>query len=620
MVISLLCENEEVQWVSSGSESTELSKNCHISSVMLSPSPSEKRDVKAIFMKQVKLLIGVVFITFSLSLGFAADSEANETQANSDDGGIAYMRGKELLLRGEFEKALPFLEQARSADPKSPLVNSQLAETYLRINQPEKAEQFGKQAVELEPSNTDYRNTLAGIYASLKKYDEAKEQYKKISELDPTNAKAPLLIGILDAEGGKVLEGIETLSRVIEQNPENVMALFYRARMYIEQDNVEKAKADLDKALALKPSFVEAGSALGLIYEKLNDNEQAIKVYSRIQGEGSYKKRLAQLYLQNGQTDKALQELLEYEKGEPDDYTARVKIGLIYFEKKNLSSARKVFEGILKEESGAENVRFYLAWVLEEMKQFNDSLKEFRKVTKDSTLYKESALHIGFILKEQKKYDEGLKFSKKLMESDPEEESYYDMHAAFFEAKKEYSKSLAVIDKGLKAFPKSEKLLYFKGVLLEKTGDKPGAISSMKQIINLNPENYHALNFVAYLFADLGENLDEAETYVRKAMSLKPNDGFIEDSLGWILFKKGKLKDAQEVLERAAALQPDEAIILEHLGDVYEKQKEYAKAKEFYKKAAELAQNKDKEMVKKVQKKIGTLVEERVPTAQKNSP
>jgi tetratricopeptide (TPR) repeat protein len=87
--------------------------------------------------------------------------------------------------------------------------------------------------------------------------------------------------------------------------------------------------------------------------------------------------------------------------------------------------------------------------------------------------------------------------------------------------------------------------------------------------------------------------------------------------LGWILFKKGKLKESQETLEQAAALQPDEAIIVEHLGDVYEKQKEYAKAKEFYKKAAELASSKDKEMARKVQKKLASLADERMPSGQK---
>lgn len=586
---------------------------------------ADKIYVKSISRKTIRLMALLLTLAINISSTSRAERTEQDTEKGQEDSGVSYIRGKELLLKGEFEQALPFLEQACKADPKSSLVNSQLAETYLRLNQIEKAEEFGKKAVELEPGNADYRSTLAGIYASLKKYDEAKDQYKKIIELDPSNTKAPLLIGILEAEKGQLVEGIETLSRILEENPENIMALFYRAKMHIEQDNVEKAKADLDKALTLKPNFVEAGTALGIIHEKLSNTEEAIKVYSRIQGTGSFKKRLAQLYLQSNQIDKALNELLEYQKAEPDDYTARVKIGLIYFEKKDLINARKVFEGILKEEPTADNVRFYLAWVLEEAKELNLALTEFKKVKSDSTLFKESSLHIGFILKEQKKFDEGLKFSKKLIDSNANEEEYFDMHASFLEAKREFAKSLQVVENALVMFPKSEKLAYFKGVLQEKNGNLAGAIATMKSLVSMNPNNYHALNFVAYLYAESGENLEEAESLVKKAMSLKPNDGFIEDTLGWVLFKKGNIKESQQALERAVALQPEEAIIIEHLGDVYERQKEYSKAKEFYKKAVQLAAKKDKDLVRKVEKKIASLSkgvadlpnEKRLPSAQK---
>jgi len=581
-------------------------------------------------MKLKKLNYAALVLTLFLVMTVkpaAANSSAkpsSDSAQNDMDASRAYILGKELVLKGEFEQAVAYFEQAHRADPTNPIVNAQLAEVHLRLRNIEKAEEYAKRAVEGEPNNSDFRNTLAGIYAGLKKYDEAKEQYLKVQELDPGNGKAPLLIGILEAERGRLSEGIDVLSGLIQQNPENTMALFYRARMYIEQDNVEKAKADLDKALALRPSFSEAGEALGLIHEKNNNSEEAIKAYSRIQGSGSFKKRLAQLYLQKGESEKALQELLEYEKSEPDDYTARVKIGLIYFEKKDLKAAEKVFEKVLKEEPSSDSVRFYYAWVLEESSKLKEALKEFKKVQSDSALYKEACLHVGFILKQQKKFDEGLKFSSQMLDKEPSVEEFYDMKAGFFEAKKEYKQSLAVLDSGLAKFPKSEKLLYFKGMILGEMGDKKGAVKTVKEIFQLNPSNYHALNFVGYTYAELGENLVEAEELVRKAMSLKPNDGFIEDSLGWILFKQGKYKESEEALERAAALQPQEAVIFEHLGELYEKQNNFAKAREFYKKVVELASSKDKEMLKRAQSKIASFPrdnakpssEKRLPTAQ----
>ena len=210
------------------------------------------------------------------------------------------------------------------------------------------------------------------------------------------------------------------------------------------------------------------------------------------------------------------------------------------------------------------------------------------------------------------------------MEKEPGVEEFHDLYASFLESKKQYAKALDVLKKAIEKFPKSEKLIYFKGVLHERMGDKAAAIATIRTIFSMNSQNYHALNFVGYLYAEQGENLAEAEELVRKAIQLKPNDGFIEDSLGWILFKQGKLKESQEALERAAALQPDEAIICQHLGELHENLKDYAKAREFYQKAMSLALGKDKEIFSKVEKKLATLPksssektpDKRVPTAQ----
>ena len=149
-----------------------------------------------------------VFCLISLCLVAPAggDSQSNASTASNpqqdEESSRAYVRGKELILKGEYEKAIPFFEQALRADRQSPVLNSQLAEAHLRLRNVEKAEDYAKKAVDAEPNNTDYRNTLAGIYAGLKKYDEAKEQYLKVEELDPQNGKASLLIGILEAERG----------------------------------------------------------------------------------------------------------------------------------------------------------------------------------------------------------------------------------------------------------------------------------------------------------------------------------------------------------------------------------------------------------------------------------
>lgn len=553
----------------------------------------------------------------------AAGKKGNNASAGADTGEpdlLPYMQAREKALDGDYEAAAPLFEKALTQDPNSPGLNHELAEVYLRLSNLDRAEVLGAKSVELDPKNAEFHMTYGGILASEKKYSEAKEQYNKVLELDPTNQRVPLLLGILEAESGKLEDGIKVLTKTIEGSPDNYMAYFYRAKVYLEMEDVPKAKADLEKCLTIHPTFVEAGTALGTLYERLNEVDNAIGAYSRIQGSGDFQKRLAQLYLSKNDFEKALDAFLEYEQVEPDDYTVKVKIGLIYFELKKYDDAIARFKTILKEQPEAGNVRFYLAVVLEEMHQTDKAIVEFKKVPVDSSFFKEAMLHIGFIYKDEEKFKEGIDFSKKVLAKHKDMVEFYDMYASFYEAKRNYKQAIGIIQDGLKRFPKDEKLLYFEGALNDKVGDRDASISDMKKILDINANNAHALNFLGYTYAEMGKNLDEAETLVEKALTLRPDDGYIEDSLGWVFFKKGKVDQAIDQLNKAAAIETSEPVIYEHLGDVYLSKKDFTKAKEMYKKAEELSsQKKDNEMVKKVQAKITSVEEkQRVPSTETN--
>jgi Flp pilus assembly protein TadD len=111
--------------------------------------------------------------------------------------------------------------------------------------------------------------------------------------------------------------------------------------------------------------------------------------------------------------------------------------------------------------------------------------------------------------------------------------------------------------------------MYALGVVLQKSGATQEAIARMREVVEVNPRNAAALNFIGYTLADRGEQLDEAERLVRRALAIQPDSGAYLDSLGWVQFRRGDLVRATGTLERAAELEPDEPTILEHLGDAY---------------------------------------------------
>ena len=107
-------------------------------------------------------------------------------------------------------------------------------------------------------------------------------------------------------------------------------------------------------------------------------------------------------------------------------------------------------------------------------------------------------------------------------------------------------------------------------------------------MLELDPTNPDAQNFLGYSYAEVGENLDEAEKLVREALRAKPDSGHIMDSLGWVYYKKGQYDKAVAELERAHRIMPKDGTVAEHLGDAYFQMKRYRAALRIYRQALEL--------------------------------
>ncbi|MDQ5918767.1 MAG: hypothetical protein QG660_1881, partial [Pseudomonadota bacterium] len=110
-------------------------------------------------------------------------------------------------------------------------------------------------------------------------------------------------------------------------------------------------------------------------------------------------------------------------------------------------------------------------------------------------------------------------------------------------------------------------ILYDAALLAERLGRMDVVESNLRRVIELRPDNAHAYNALGYSFADRGVRLDEARQLIAKANELQPEDPFIMDSLGWVLFKQGDLSGALNYLQQAYTKKAD-AEIAAHLGEV----------------------------------------------------
>lgn len=132
---------------------------------------------------------------------------------------------------------------------------------------------------------------------------------------------------------------------------------------------------------------------------------------------------------------------------------------------------------------------------------------------------------------------------------------------------KAWREAYEVYTEAAQRFPDEPDLLYDQALMAERAGLPADMERLLRQLIAARPEHHHAYNALGYSLADRNERLSEAKQLIEKAVSLAPNDPYIQDSLGWVEFRLGNTDRALAILRDAYGKRPD-AEIAAHLGEV----------------------------------------------------
>ena len=173
---------------------------------------------------------------------------------------------------------------------------------------------------------------------------------------------------------------------------------------------------------------------------------------------------------------------------------------------------------------------------------------------------------------------------------------------AFDKALEEYKK-LAKLD------PKNASVPLSTGNIYSRQGKHDEAIAEYKQVLALAPDSPIGYNELAYHYAELETNLDEALEYALKAVKLAPKDASILDTLGWVYFKKDNFNKAIESLKSAVESRPNSPTIRFHLGMAYYKSGNLKNALNEYKNSLQISGRfkespKAKEMIKLIENQL----------------
>lgn len=552
----------------------------------------------------------------SLGIPKILDTENNETTidvaSNQAQADYLFLKAEIESNAGRSSEAIELLKTALVYDPKSATMMQKISVEFYKTGNVQSALLWAENAHEASPTRRDISLLLAGLYTSSKNFQRAEEIYRKLVKADPTDMESALYLGAAYTEDKNYKKAIEAFKVVTKDKEYNsrYLAHYYLARVYSESspNKTARIKEELNKAIALKPDFFEAVSMLGQYIQKEKGTTALIKFYEKMQKDHPQAKvaeALAQYYINTNQYDKAFEQLEIVDESTEDSVQVKLKMALILIDKKIYDSAIAKLEEILVIAPESDKVRFYLAAVYEEKRQFKEAFAEYLKIEKDSSYFEESRLHAAYLSKMMNDVPKGIEILKAVVPDKAQNPQSYIFMAQLFEDQSDPELAMQILKIASVKFEENAQVIYYLGVVQDKMNLKSEMISSMKKVIEIDPEHSQALNYLAYSWAELGEQLEKAEAYARKAALKEKNDAFILDTLGWVLYKRGDYKKAAEVLEKAHQMQAEVSIIAEHLGDVYAKLNLNEKAFEHFSKAHNLeADAKNKE---KIQAKITSL-------------
>ncbi|WP_439814095.1 tetratricopeptide repeat protein [Zavarzinia sp. CC-PAN008] len=482
----------------------------------------------------------------------------------------SYLAGLYAGAQNDPESASDFFASVLDADPDNLALVRRAFLLKLSDGQVDRAVPYAQRLVE---AKTDEPAAVLTVAVDL----VAREEWAKVGALLDANSKdgtlalfGPVLRAWALAGEGKHDAALQALDALTEKSAFEPFRVFQRGLILDQAGRSAEALAEY-KVLVDSPAghWVRAVEAYGGALERANRRDEALAVYdaflkdsptnplilaakARVEAKGKPPRPLATSPRDGvGEALYAAGSVLSQD-GTQD--LAERSLRLARFAKPDLAIATSL-----------------LADLMEDTGRMDDALDLFRELSRDPILGWNARLRAALVLTRQKRQDEAVTDLRAMIAERPQDlEAAVALADTLREAEK-FADAAIQYDTAIRlaGTPQNRHwvLFYARGVSRERTKQWDAAEADFRKALELSPDQPLVLNYLGYSWVEQGRNLPEAQAMIERAVALRPNDGYIVDSLGWVLFKQGKYEDAVERLERAVTLEPQDPVINDHLGD-----------------------------------------------------
>ncbi len=528
---------------------------------------------------------------------------------------LDYVRALDLQDDGEAEEALAAFERVLNIDPGEVDLATRVAYLLTQQGDYPRAIDILKDAIKAQPKEPGPYLQLAYIYAKyLRKMDPAIKYAQEAIALDPADIDGYQRLAEVQLTAGNRKAAVKTLDRAakVETNDPSFwtqlgklyLALLAQGEANPKPEELQKVNGVFRHAIQLAPGDASVLKDAADYFAASQQVQEAIPLYLRVlelqPNDANAREKLATGFMLTNQRGKAIELLQEIIQQHPEKYQTYELLGRVLEEEaKSLVEANKLDQAKADFAKAAAN---YEQSLLINPAQPDD--------------YVHLAELLLFNLRDANRAVKILQEARGRFPTTPQ--LTYLLAVAMREAGK-VQQSVATFAEALhEAQVQGQEItdgrFYFEyGAAAERAGLYDKAAELFQHSIDADPANAaEAYNYLGFMWAEQGTHLDEAEDYIRRALTVDPDNGAYLDSLGWVHYRRGNYEEAlTELLGAAKALKANDPVVFEHIGDTYAALNQTPKAIEYWEKALALD---------KTNKKLATKIAEAKSRVSKSEP
>ncbi len=483
----------------------------------------------------------------------------------------SYLAARHASSQRDIENAVAYFRDALSNDPDNEQMRERTFSLLVANGDIEESIELARQIVENDKSNR-FAQLVLGVKALRERtFEKAQSHFSAASDGPLAELTTDLLVAWALQGAGKTDEAIKWLDQLDHPTANDVFRAFHAGlisdlagRKKDAAQRLGEAYKKDSKALRIVEAYARAlarvddrAQALGVIdtYALQSGSHPLIEAERTAIADGKIPGPLAA----NVQAGGA--EVL-YWLGSAIGRDGFVELSAIY-----LQLARYL-------DPNAELATLALANLFETLKRNDRAIEIFATIPEGSPLKRDAEIQIGLNYNVLKNLDEARKHLAGVVEQNPSDQdavralgNVLRSHKLYAEAAEVYSKGIAAL--GNNTERRNWRIYYYRGICYERTKRWPDAEADFKKALVLSPNEPDVLNYLGYSWVDMGMHYEKALDMIRKAVELRPSDGYIIDSLGWAYYRLGRYEDAVQELEKAVERRPEDPIINDHLGDAY---------------------------------------------------